>query len=161
MPNVDRREQILVRLTEIMAESYIAASTIVRNRALLQQDDRPAIAILDGDERARLTGDGLGRGTGGRVGMGVQLMTMTPQVFFVPKSRRPMNAGIGTEVNAYRDIIVRVVAQDPQLLSILGSNGSVAYMGMETDLKSGSTLDGQARLDFVFTYLLDPLEPVS
>lgn len=157
----DKREQIIVRLLELMAEEYIQAATVVRNRGLLKQDDRPAIAILDGDERARLTGDGQGTGVRGRVGMSVQLMTMTPQVFVIPKSAKPNNEGIGTLVNEFRDIIVRVVAQDSVLLSILGSNGSVAYMGMETDLKSGSHLDGQARLDFAFTYVLDPLAPVA
>lgn len=157
----DKREQIIIRLLELMAEEYIQAATVVRNRGLLKQDDRPAIAILDGDERARLTGDGQGRGNRGRVGMGPQLMTMTPQIFVVPKSAKPQNVGIGTLVNEYRDLIVRVVAQDPVLLAILGSNGSVAYMGMETDLKSGANLDGQCRLDFAFTYVLDPLEPVA
>lgn len=157
----DKRELILVRLVELMSEEYIAAQTVVRNRGLLQQDDRPAVAILDGDERARLTGDGQGRGNGGRVGMGPQLMTMTPQLFIVPKSVKPANVGIGTTVNEFRDTIVRVVAQDPQLLSILGGNGSVAYMGMETDLKSGANLDGQARLDFSFTYFFDPLMPIT
>lgn len=154
----DKREEILVRLFELMGESYIDAKTVVRNRGLLKEDDRPAVAILDGDERARLTGDGQGRGTRGRVGMGPQLMTMTPQIFFVPKLRRPQNEGIGTEVNQYRDVIIRVIAQDPQLLAILGGNGSVAYMGCETDLKSGASLDGQCRLDFWFTYVMDPLE---
>lgn len=153
----DKREEILVRLFELMSEEYIAATTVVRNRALIKQDVRPAVAILDGDERARLTGDGQGRGNGGRVGMGPQIMTMTPQIFIIPDSRKPANEGIGTTVNEFRDVMVRVIAQDPQLLSILGSNGSVAYMGMETDLKSGASLDGQARLDFTFTYVYNPL----
>lgn len=152
----DPRELILVRLFELMTESYINAETVVRNRALLSNDARPAIALLDGDETPRLTGDGLGRGRFGRVKLIPQLMMMRPQVCFIAKSKKPKNEGLGTEVNLYRDLIVRVVAQDPQLLTILGSAGSVAYMGMETDLKAGSRLDGEAKLDFTFTYLYDP-----
>lgn len=151
-----KRERILVRLVEIMEEEYIAAATVVRNRGLLSQDVRPAIAILDGDERARLTGDGQGRGRGGRVSMGAQIMTMTPQVFFIPDSRKPHNEQIGTTVNAYRDMIVRTVARDPVLIELVGANGGIAFMGMETDLKSGAQLDGQCRLDFSFTYMFDP-----
>lgn len=152
---VSKREEILTRLVELMSEEYINAATVVRNRGLLSQDMRPAIAILDAGERARLTGDDNGRGNRGRVGMGPQLMTMTPQIFFLPETRRPLNTGIGQLVNAYADLIVRTIAHDPQLLTILGANGSVAYLGMETDLKSGSLLDGQCRLDFAFTYVYD------
>lgn len=150
------REQILVRLTELMSESYVAAQTVVRNRALTKQDDRPAVAILDGDEIARLTGDGLGRGNRGRVAMGPQLMIMTPEVYVLPKSKHPMNVGIGTEVNSFYDTIVRVVANDPILIELVGPNGSIALMRLITDLKSGSALDGQCRIDFNFTYVFDP-----
>lgn len=156
MPLEDKREAILERLEDLMGEQYIAAKTVVRNRALLKQDDRPAIAILDGDERARLTGDGLGRGNNGRVGMTPQLMTMTPQIFMVLDSRQPMHEGVGPDVNAFRMTLVRVINQDPVLRSILGRNGSMAYMGMITDLKSGSRLDGEVQFDFAFTYVLDP-----
>jgi hypothetical protein len=154
----DKREEILVRLFELLgADSYLAVQTIVRNRDLISQDVRPAVALLDGDERARLTGDGLGRGNRGRVALGPQLMTMTPQIFLVPEfGRKPKNEGLGTFVNEIRMTVIRLIAQDPQLLAILGGNGSIAYMGMETDLKSGAQLDGQCRFDFTFTYFLDP-----
>lgn len=151
----DRREEILVRLEELMAEEYISARTVARNRALLKQDVRPAIAILDGDEVARLTGDGFGRGQHGRVGMTAQLMTMTPQIFYILDSRKPLNEGVGPDVNAFRITIATTIARDPQLRAILGSNGSVAYMRMTSDLKSGSRLDGEVQLDFAFTYPLD------
>lgn len=153
---IDRRELILERLVELAAEEYISARTVVRNRALLKQDVRPAIAILDGDEVARLTGDGLGRGVGGRVGMTPQLITMRPQIYFILDSRKVQNVGVGQDVNIFRMTLVRVIAQDQRLLYILGSNGSMAYMGLTTDLKSGSRLDGEALVEFAFTYLLDP-----
>jgi hypothetical protein len=153
---VSKREAILVRMFEIFGEEYITAQTVVRNRALLKTDDRPAIALMDGDERARLTGDGRGQGNTGRQQMTPQLMTMTPQVFVLPDEKLPANEGIGELVNMMRDIIVRTLANDPTLLALLGSNGSIAYLGMETDLKSGGALQGQCRLDFALTYVLDP-----
>lgn len=157
---VSKREAILARIEEIMGEEYVTAATIVRNRGLNKQDARPAIAIMDGDERARLTGDGLGRGNTGRQQMTPQLMTMTPQIFILPDEKLPLNEGVGSLVNTMRDILIRVLANDTQLLDLVGSNGSIAYMGMETDLKSGGTLEGQCRLDFAFTYVLDPYVPL-
>lgn len=160
----DPREQILARLLELMTEQYIAARTAVRNRALTKNDERPAIAILDGDETPRLTGDQLGRGLHGRPGMPFQRMTMSPQVFIIPQNANLLavdeeaasSPTVGTLVNELRLTIVRVIAQDPVLQDILGGDGTIAYMGMTTDLKSGMRLDGQAQLDFAFTYLLDP-----
>jgi hypothetical protein len=164
---VNKREQILERLKDIMSEEYIQAETVVRNRGLIEEDARPAIAIMDGDERAQVTGDSLGRGRGGRVGMSFQLMTMAPQVFFIPKELLPRNqtiatppVNIGTIVNEYADLIVRVVARDTVLQALVGNNGSIAYIAMVTDLKSGAALQGQCRLDFAFTYMIDPSEPL-
>lgn len=153
---IDRREAILERLVELAGEEYIAAATVVRNRALLKQDVRPAIAILDGDESARITGDGLGRGQNGRVGMTPQIMVMRPEIYFILDSRKIQNVGVGQDINAFRMTLISVIARDPALLSILGSSGSIAYMGMVTDLKSGSRLDGEVKFDFAFNYLLDP-----
>lgn len=160
----DTREQILARLLELMTEEYIAAKTACRNRSLTKNDERPAISILDGDERAILTGDQLGRGRNGRPGMPFQLMTMTPQIYVLPNNSNLLlptddaafSVVVGPLINDFRLTIVRVIAQDPVLQSILTSSGSMAYLGMDTDLKSGMRLDGQARLDFAFTYLLDP-----
>lgn len=153
---VDRRELILVRLVELAREEYISARTVVRNRRLLAQDVRPAIAVLDGDEAARLTGDQLGRGIGGRVGIPPELVTMRPEIFFILDSRQVKNVGVGEDINAFRITLIQTIAGDPVLRSLVGSNGGMAYMGLTTDLKSGSRLDGEAKVEFAFTYPLDP-----
>lgn len=150
----DKRELILLRLLELMGSDYLFPEefeTVVRNRGLLQQDARPASAILDGDESARLTGDR--RGT---PNMRPQLMLMKPQIYILPKTDKPANTAIGSTVNKFRFAIVQAIARDPILLDLVGANGNISYLGMETDLKSGALLDGQARLDFSFVYVLDP-----
>lgn len=152
---MDRREQVLVRLSELMVEEYVQANTVVRNRGLLSTDMRPAVAIMDGDEIARVTGDLLGRGVGGRAHLTPQLVTMSPQIFVVPLPVKPSNEGVGTVVNDFRIAIGMAIANDPVLISIIGPNGSIAYMGMVTDFKSGSACDGQSQLNFNFTYPLD------
>lgn len=155
MSGYDRREQILVRLVELMAENYVQAATVVRNRGLLAADVRPAVAIMDGDEISRVTGDQLGRGIGGRPGIVPHIVTMSPEIFVVPKPVKPSNEGVGTLVNDFRMAIGNAIANDPVLISIVGPNGSIAYLGMVTDLKSGSACDGQSKLNFSFTYPLD------
>lgn len=161
MASADKREQILSRLAELMTESYIGAKTVARNRGLLSEDVKPAIAIMDGDERVRLSGDGQGRGNNGRQAMLPQLVTMQPEIFTIPEVKKPKNIGLGEEVNDLRITLIRVIAQDPVLLDIIGANGSIAYMGMVSDLKSGMNLDGQTRLDIAFTYVLDPYGPIN
>lgn len=152
MPTIDKRELILARLFAILAPANTGAETCVRNRGLLSNDARPAIALLDGDETARLTGER--RGDGGR--MRPQIQTMTPQIFFIPKSQKPKNETVGTEVNTFRMTILGLISSDVELRDLLGSNGSLAMPRMETDLKSGGLVDGQTRFDFSLSYVLNP-----
>lgn len=148
---VDTRELILLRLLAILAPANTGAGTVVRNRALLSQDARPAICLLDGTEVQRVTG-----AKRGRVAMSPQIMTMTPQIFYLPKSKLPENVGIGEDVNAFRVKIIEAIAGDAELIEIIGSHGDIALMFCDTDLKSGGLLLGQARFDFAITYVLDP-----
>lgn len=152
----NKREQILDRLQELMGESYISARTIKRNLGLVHADARPAIAILDGDEQRNVPQITPRRGY-----MVPMIITMRPQVFILPEVRPPPDdesnpLNVGQIVNEFRELIVRVVAQDPALQELVSPNGDIAYLGMETDLKSGMRLDGQARLDFAFSYPFDP-----
>lgn len=151
MALVDKRELIILRLMAILAPSNTGAETVVRNRALLSQDARPAIALLDGSEVQKLTG-----ARRGRVSMSPQLMIMTPQIFYLPTSKLPLNTGIGEDVNAFRIKIIEAVAGDAELIEILEAEGDIALVSVDTDLKSGGLLLGQARLDFAITYVLDP-----
>lgn len=157
---VDKRELILKRLVEILT-TVTGAVTVVRNRGWLSQDERPALYLMDGTERERLTGD-RGRGskvpTHGHERMTPQIMTMKPEMFIVLKSRKPQNDGIGEAVSAMRNDIIRAIAVDTTLQSLTGSNGAIAYIGLDTDLRSGSPAEGQMRLDWEFTYVLDPYE---
>lgn len=149
----DKREQILTRCLEIL--TTVAANdptaTVKRNRGNMKQDARPAFVLLDGDETARLTGD-----RRGRVRMATQLMTMRPQFFVLLKDTKPQNENIGQDLNAYRVRLIEALASDTTLANLIGSNGDIALAGVETDLKSGSSVAGEMRLDFNITYVLDP-----
>lgn len=150
---IDRREAILARLF-VLIGSVSGIKSAVRNRGLLDNDVRPATVLMDGDEQERTPR--VGRNLTGRGAMTPVMMTLRPQIFVVMDTRLPQNASIGTDLNAIRTALIEALAGDATLLSLVGSNGDIVYNGLETDLKSGSSLDGQARLDFSITYPLDP-----
>jgi hypothetical protein len=124
----------------------------VRNRGALPTDVRPAIILLDGDEENAGSNSTNGRS----MLMRPSLMTMRPELYVVLDERRLKNDTVGESLNNYRMLIARAIATDEQMATLLGSNGKVVYNGCATDLKSGSALTGQMRLDFAFTYLFVP-----
>jgi hypothetical protein len=150
---IDKRESILARL-EIVLAAIAGISSFARNRALRDNDARPGIVLLDGDESERPPR--VGRNVAGRQAMLPVMMAMKPQVFVLMDTRLPQNVDIGPDLNAFRTAIIDAIANDATLLTLVGTNGDIVYNGCETDLKSGSPLDGQARLDFTLAYFLDP-----
>ena len=150
----DKREDILARLFIIM-ESMPGITTNVRNRGLLQNEQRPAQVLLDGDEVPLLTSS-TSRKKGMTTLMWPQIMELRPQLFYLPKEKRMKNIGIGTEINVWRIQFLEKLWGSVELAELLGSNGSIVYNGCETDLKSGSAMSGEIRLDFVVTYIFQP-----
>lgn len=153
---VDPRENILNRLL-VIAEAVTGITTTARNRGLLSNDKRPAIVLLDGDESPRLSMDT--RRLRGRTGqMGPQIVQMKPELYIIPKEPRPTGEeggeNIGTTINDIRVRYLKEIWADATLTALLGANGSMVYNGMSTDLKSGSALSGQMRLDFIINYVL-------
>jgi hypothetical protein len=147
---MDIREMILSQLKVILG-TLPMITTVVRNRGLLDQEQRPAAVLMDGDETARLTGD-----KRGRIRMSPELITMKPQLFIILKSHKPTNEYVGEDLNQYRADLITAVDLDATLRTLVGSNGNIAYTGCTTDLKSGQQAEGQMRLDFDITYVLDP-----
>lgn len=161
MSSGDMREDILVRIVAIMDALKTERDIVTncRNRGLMQNEQRPAQVLLDGDERPRLSVDT--RRIKGRAAlMAPQIVTLSPQVFFLPKEKRPTNVAdaknIGTEANEWRIAFMAKLWADVELATLLGSNGSIVYNGCETDLKSGSAMSGEIRLDFIVNYVLRP-----
>jgi hypothetical protein len=150
------REDILARyleLAEAVKTADITIKSVVRNRGPRQTDARPCLVLLDGDESTTLPPPRTGRG-GQR--MPPFLATMTPELFILLEEARPNLETVGTRLNAYRDALLKAVALDDVILSLITTNGRVQYLRMATDLKSGSALAGEMRLDFAFTYLVNP-----
>lgn len=152
------REEILSRILEIAVAVKTDDTTIksaVRNRGPRQTDERPAIVLLDGDETNSLPARRPGRGG---LPPPPAIVTMTPEIFLLLEEARPKQEEkqVGARINAYRDALSSALAGDPTLRTLLGGNGRMEYRGCATDLKSGSALSGEMRLDFAFTYVFNP-----
>jgi hypothetical protein len=145
-----RREEILNRVFEIL-ETIPGLVTKARNRGLMDNDMRPCGLLLDADEQTIVTGAGRGRQK-----MQPVIVKMMPQIFIVLKGKKPANEGVGAELNDYRAKIITALNDDAQLLALIGPNGDISYDGCLTDLKNGSTWDGQMQLDFSITTIMDP-----
>ena len=148
----DTRELILARLAEILGGLPAtlmgepgAFVTRARNRGELTDAQRPALILLDGDEK--VDDRFIGRGA-----MAPRLMTMTPEIGIVIGGREPKNELIGEDLNAMRMTVVKAVAHDAGLKTIVGTNGSVEYGGLVTDLGWHRSMEGVMVLSFLITY---------
>jgi hypothetical protein len=161
----DKREEILEQLLVILESippllGYDEHS-VFRNRGEIKEDKRPCIIILDGVENANTSNE-----RKGRVFMSTNIITLLPQIFVLLKTRMtPTNDGVGEELSTFRAAIIKSLADDKTLADLCGPNGMISFRRCETDMQTGSTLQGQMRLDFAINYVLDPttlpLEPAG
>lgn len=153
----DKRELLLIRLEAILAQ-VDGIQTVARNRGWMSNDKRPAIILLDGDESVTTQSPRRSNSAG----LTPTINRTRPEIYVLLKEERPTNvteggATVGTELNRLRIDITTRIATDADLLALLGPNGGIRYLGCATDLKSGSSLSGEMRLDFSFDYVFDPL----
>lgn len=151
--STDRRELVLARLIAILT-AIPNVQAVVRNRGELPADKRPAIALLDADEVAR---PGVPQQRG-RLIAAPNIVDMTPEIYVVMDPREPPNEKIGEDMNAMRVTIVKAIRFDQQLATILGGNGDIRYLGTQTDMASGRSMEGQMSIRMTFTYPLIPSE---
>lgn len=154
----DKGELILERVLAILAaipqQLGYSTHTTWRNRGELAEDKRPAMVLMDGTEENVKLAQGAGR-----VFMSPTVMRLFPQIFVLLKPRDLVtNEGVGLELRTFRNAIIKAIAQDKILPQLCGSNGGVSLLRMETDMQTGSTAQGELRLDFAFDYTLNPNE---
>lgn len=156
---MNNREPILARIYAIL-ETFKSAPTPLnmrlittsRNRGKLDNEKLPAGFLLDGDERTTLSASGKSRNR-----MSPVLVTMTPQIFIVLKLIGAKNSEtLGPLLNEYQKMILKGLATDATLLSLIGSNGDLSYDGMITDLKTGMPMEGEAQLNLSIRYFMNP-----
>jgi hypothetical protein len=152
----DRREIILARLAEILAAVPPVQAVVrnvelkvFRNRGDLYTVKRPAILLLDADDVVQLTPSNH---------RAPALVDMTPEIYVLMDLREPPNENIGPDMNALRTAIVRAIFYDQSLVTILGGNGRIRYVGTTTDMASGRAMQGEMSIRLTFTYVLRPSE---
>ncbi len=145
---MDRREAILVRLVAI-AEGIPGIATVGRNRANIDDFDRPAIQILDGGEEAD------DKDPQGRSGSSTRRIAMSPELYVV-LAGKPEE--LGPELNKFRALLVKAITEDAELEAICGTNGYVRYGGMATGLSRELGIVAEMGLAFSFGYPLRPSE---
>lgn len=158
----DRREELLLQIMTILG-AIPDFVTVWRDRGEVPPVDSeskepllPAAILLDGREVPRVRTEGHSHGQRRVPGT---IVTLMPEVWIVLMPRDNVtNVGVGEELSAFRMRVMRDILNDDSLNAMVGSNGEIEYRGCETDMQSGSSLEGQMRLDFGLTYTLLPTE---
>lgn len=146
-----RREPILARMFEILKTIEDIKSTW-RNRTALQNDARPALYLLDGDELNPNPDQGTNRGRGSSAGF-PYLLHMTPQVHLALDDRTgEHNVSVGPDLNMYLGRIQFQISTDKELKELVTTSGDILYMGLQSDLGVGRTMAGQYQINWRLQY---------
>lgn len=140
----DVREQIIVRCLAI-ADSIKQVNFVERNVQTFDDDQFPAISVLDGDEQA--IDDDPQR----RPPTYPRRVEMSPLFHIAVMTER---RDLGPDLNILRRRLVHAVLTDAPLATLYDRNG-VRYDGLETPrTESGRMVLSQRILRFTITYIL-------
>ena len=140
----DRREAIMVRITELLAT--LGAETLARNLDEVSDLKLPAIILYDGDEDAS---DTMRANGGGGVMYAAPQIVITLQD--VPES-------VGTTTNGYRARLISAMCLDEALQELCGTfpTRGIKYMGCTTSLVPGRSSQVSLTAHFNIGYQLTP-----
>lgn len=141
-----KREQILVRLLAIGSE-VDGIDKAVRND-VQRSDVNVHFCLLDGDEE---TDEGDSVRT--RPSNAPRRVVMTPEIYLILSKK---TEEVGTQLNLLRERFVAAVFADATMRTILGTNGTIEYLGLGTDLARGRTMVGEMGIGLSFHYILQP-----
>lgn len=157
----DRRKLILDRLEDLLGSiDGLPASVVIRNRPAMDTEDRPCMVLLDGGETVHQNFEGRAGRVYARNSSSV--MMLEPEIYALLEAREASRAGEFADLfTQYRNAIIYAILNDADLANLTGANGDIAYRGHQTDMRSGSAMQGEMRLDFRFYYVLDPAEDLA
>jgi hypothetical protein len=158
--SVDRREQILTQLVTILngVDGFAvvdSVKSVFRNRTEIPPEELcPCAILLDGRESRVSEISPYASGSQRRGTPAVY--SLRPQIWIVLRLRKDqLNVGVGEELSLFRTRVLTAMNADDTLAGLLTENGGVDYMGANTDLQSGSSMEGHMMLDCAFYYPLD------
>ena len=147
---IDTRELILARLLELVA-GIANIRFAQRNNVDIPEDQLPAAIVFDGDEE---TDDA--RDAGMRPPNRPTVVRMHPEIIIVEQSDE-----VGSDLTTLRRELLRGVLNDTALNEQIVKtgrfgNGAIRYLGCQTDLGWGRSMQGALRAQFMFKYTLKP-----
>lgn len=141
----DTREAILARLVAV-CEAVPGINVVRRNSKIADETEFPSVIIADADEIAEPPPS-----EGRRVPPGIQIVTMTPEIFVMLGSDADT---VGTAINTLRAAVLKAIMTDDGLATITGSNGRIRYNSCATGLTQGRNMIADMGLSISFTYPL-------
>lgn len=149
----DTREAILSRLQVILKQitglkqlPHGKGAAVFRNRLNINDDQLPAIAVLDGDEGPDV------ENPKGRPANGAVVMVMRPEIYGFLKEDDP---AIGPEMSSLRAAILKTVLNDQTLLGLC-KDGEIRYEGYTSGMAQGRSMEGEMAIGLAFVYVLRP-----
>jgi hypothetical protein len=143
---MDKREQILVRIREIL-EGLDLFDTVVRNDIISDETNLPAAMLMDGDETAEDSGHG-----GKKPANATTRVIMFPEIYILLDGLPEV---VGTLLNRYRSHVVYALLNDSELRA-LAVDGDVRYEGLQTGLALGRSMAGEMGLNIGVGYKFEP-----
>ncbi len=144
----DVREDILARLLEVVA-SIPNIRSAQRNNVEIPEDQLPAAIVFDGDEETNDASD-LSMRPPNRPTM----VRMHPEIVIAQQADEA-----GSDLSGLRRELIKRVITDTALNETIVKtgrfgNGAIRYLGCQTDLGWGRSLQGALRAQFMFKYAL-------
>jgi hypothetical protein len=145
---VDVREDILARLLVVVATIPNIRSA-QRNNVEIPEDQLPAAIVFDGDEETNDASD-LSMRPPNRPTM----VRMHPEIVIAQQADEA-----GSDLSVLRRELIKRVLTDTELNETIVKtgrfgNGAIRYLGCQTDLGWGRSLQGALRAQFMFKYAL-------
>lgn len=142
----DRREQILVRIVEVL-KTVTGIDAVYRNNNQPNETHVPAAVLFDADEDvANMPDPEIWRQPNAP-----QLMTMRPEIYLILGKKFE---NVGTSLNDFRGRIYKALVQDATLYALTGTTGRMRLDSTQTQLATGRAMTGECRLLFSITYVL-------
>jgi hypothetical protein len=139
----DVREDILVRLLAVLTGVPNIRSA-QRNNVDIPEDQLPGIIVFDGDEETNGAED-----RSARLTSRPYVARMMPEIVVAE-----LHNEVGSELSTLRREIIRRVLNDTVLIEQVGGNGTIRYLGCQTDVGWMRSLHGAMNVQFMFQYSL-------
>jgi hypothetical protein len=144
----DVREDILARLLAVVA-SIPNIRSAQRNNVDIPEDQLPAVLVFDGDEETDDASD-----LSMRPANRPTVVRMQPEIVIAEQANE-----VGSDLTTLRRELIKRVLTDAELNEQIVKtgrfgNGAIRYLGCQTDLGWGRSLQGALRAQFMFKYSL-------